>query len=70
MLGAALIVLRSPQWLSAKGEINVIDADNRIKPLFDAIQHATQNKDQRIFELQVFKEPCEREETVVYLRHL
>lgn len=70
LLGAALIVLRSPRWLTTKGEVSVIDADNRIKPLFDSIQQASGNQDQRIFEFRVFKEPFEREETAIYLRHL
>lgn len=69
-VGAALIVLRSPIWVTKKGTIARRDADNRIKPLFDAIEHATEKEDQIIFEHHVFKQPAEKEETMVWLTQI
>jgi Holliday junction resolvase RusA-like endonuclease len=62
------IVLRSPRWLTKKGSITKIDADNRVKPLLDAIEKPLGIPDQVFVDTRVIKFPDSIESTEVYLR--
>jgi len=67
---AAIILFESPNWLTLKNQVRQVDADNKVKPLLDAIQHATGIEDERHFQLHVFKVCSKKTRTVVLLYDL
>lgn len=64
---AAVIAMSSSLWLTKEARVRKFDADNRIKPIFDAIEHATGQPDQNHWSFHVFKVPSKRERLTVYL---
>lgn len=66
-VAAAIIVMRSPLWLTAKSTVRKMDADNKIKPIFDAIEKATGYPDENHWDFHVFKVPSKTQKLTVYL---
>lgn len=52
---SAVILLEHPLWITKKRTIRDMDADNRIKPLFDALQYSLNFSDEIIWNHHVFK---------------
>lgn len=64
---AAVILMYSPMWVTKESRVRRFDADNRIKPVFDAIERATGQPDENHWNFHVFKVPSKRERLMVYL---
>lgn len=64
---AAVVVFESPIWLTQTNQPRKVDSDNRLKPLFDAIEKTTLIPDETNWELYVFKAFANYERTLVYL---
>lgn len=64
---AALIFLQSPHWVTKRGTIRDMDGDNRIKPIFDAVEAATGARDCATWEIHAFKVASGLVKTSVYL---
>ncbi len=67
---AAIIVFESPHWLTQKRQVNEVDADNKVKPLFDAIETHTGIPDELHWQFHVYKVLSKRKRTTVYLYDL
>lgn len=67
---AAIIVFESPHWLTQKRQVNEVDADNKVKPLFDAIETHTGTPDELHWQFHVYKVLSKRKKTTVYLYDL
>lgn len=63
----ALIFFESPYWLTKKNTMRDADGDNRVKPLFDAIQHCVDVPDYTNWEFHAYKLASSRVKTSVYL---
>lgn len=63
----SLIFLESPHWITKKHTIRDMDGDNRVKPLFDAIQITTGVKDYTNWEFHCYKLASSKIRTSVYL---
>lgn len=63
----ALVFLESPNWVSGKLTLNRMDGDNRIKPLFDAIQNHILKPDEINWEHHVYKVASKNKRTTVYM---
>lgn len=66
-LVASLIFLASPHWITKKHTLRDMDGDNRIKPLFDAIQATTGVRDCTNWEFHCWKLASAKVQTIVYL---
>jgi Holliday junction resolvase RusA-like endonuclease len=64
---AAVILLESPMWITTKREVRQMDADNRVKPILDSIEHAMDLPDELCWNHHVFKIQSKRERTRVWL---
>ena len=64
---AVSIFLQSPTWITKKHTIREMDADNRVKAVLDAIQHATGIPDQTNWEIHVYKCASKSKKTRVLL---
>lgn len=64
---AAVVVMQSPYWITKKRRIQRMDADNKIKPIFDAVEECTGAEDERHWNFHVFKIYSKRERLNVYL---
>lgn len=64
---AAVIIFESPYWVTKAHTVRQMDADNKVKAVFDAIEHATGAKDQYHWQFHVFKMWSKREKTTTYL---
>lgn len=64
---AAVLVYVSPHWITKEHKIRKMDADNRVKPVFDAVERATQIPDERHWEFHVYKAVGKREHVKVFL---
>lgn len=62
---AAVVELYGPEWLNKDGTSKMKDADNMIKPLFDAFEEATHIPDETIHEFVTFKMYAEKEKCVI-----
>lgn len=67
---AALVLFETPYWITAKRTVREMDADNKTKPLLDAIQHATEVPDELHWQFYVFKVLSKRQRTSVFLYDL
>jgi Holliday junction resolvase RusA-like endonuclease len=63
----AMIFLESPLWISKKKCVRSIDGDNRLKPLFDAVQKSVGLNDAVIWEAHYWKVYSTQTRTTVYL---
>lgn len=66
----ALVFYLSPHWVTKRHELRDMDADNRLKPLFDAVQEATGVPDYTNWEIHCYKVASSVTRTVVYLLDL
>lgn len=66
-MSAAVILLMSPLWVTKTRFIRKMDADNRVKPIFDAIEQCTGSEDERHWNFHVFKILSKEERVIVYL---
>lgn len=64
---AAIILLESPTWITKRRQVREMDADNKVKPIFDAIEVATETPDELHWQFHVFKIPSKWTRTTVYL---
>ncbi len=64
---AAVLLLESPKWITKRLEVREMDADNRVKPIFDAIEVATEVPDELHWQFHVFKIASKWTRTSVYL---
>lgn len=64
---AAIILFESPLWLTQKLTVREMDADNLVKPLFDAIQQHTEIPDELNWQVHFFKVQSKKTRTIVYL---
>lgn len=64
---AVVIIFQSPMWITLERRVREMDVDNRVKPLLDAIQHATGQVDERHWHFHAFKAPSKRTRSTVYL---
>lgn len=67
---SAVILFESPSWLTKKRTVRKLDCDNRVKPLFDAIEIASGMRDELCWQFHAFKIPSKKERTTVYLFEL
>lgn len=58
---------QSPHWITKRRTIRPMDADNRAKALYDAIEGATGVNDSRLWEYHSYKIPSPRVQTSVYV---
>lgn len=63
----AIIVFENPQWITKKNTVRKMDVDNKIKPIFDAIEKATGFPDENIFAFHTFKAVGQKQNTHVWL---
>lgn len=64
---SAVILFYGPKWLTKEHKIRRMDIDNKVKPIFDAIEKATGFPDENVWDFHVFKIPCREEELKIYL---
>lgn len=64
---AAVVFLETPQWVTQERKPRQLDADNKVKPLMDAIEKATGIGDERYWAIHVFKVTSKRTATIVHL---
>lgn len=64
---AAVILFESPIWLTQEYTVRQEDADNKLKPILDAIERATVVPDQLHWQLHAFKIASKKTRTIVYL---
>lgn len=64
---AAVIVLYGPMWVTKRLTVREADADNRVKPILDAIEKATDIEDERFFQVHVFKYPARKTYATVHI---
>ncbi len=64
---AAVILLESHLWIRTDRKVRQMDADNRVKPILDAIEHAMDLPDELCWNHHVFKVQSKRERTRVWL---
>lgn len=64
---AAVILLESKLWVTTKCKVRQMDADNRVKGVLDAVEHAMELPDELAWSIHVFKIASKRERTTVYL---
>lgn len=64
---AAILLFEGPQWLTARRMVREEDADNKTKPAFDAIEHATEIPDELHWQFHVFKVLSKRKRTSFFL---
>lgn len=63
----AVAFFLSPHWVTKRHELRDMDVDNRLKPLFDALQAATGVPDYTNWEIHCYKVASSATRTVVYL---
>lgn len=66
-LTTAVILFYSKLWLTAEAKVRKMDCDNRVKPIFDAIQLACDHPDENNWAFHVFKAPAKRDRLRVWL---
>lgn len=64
---AAIIIFENPLWITKERAVRQKDADNSVKPLFDAIEEATGAPDEMHWEFHVYKVLAKKVRTTVYL---
>lgn len=64
---AAIILMESPHWVTKTRHVREMDADNKVKPIFDAVENATQVPDELHWQFHVFKIQSKWKRTTVYL---
>lgn len=64
---AAILFFESPHWVTKERKVKAMDADNRVKPTFDAVEQATDTPDELYWHHHVFKVASKRSRTTVYL---
>lgn len=63
----AMVFLESPHWITKRHTLRDMDCDNRLKPLFDAIQNGTRAPDCTNWEIHSWKVASAFTRTTVYL---
>lgn len=63
----AMVFFESPHWITKRHTLRDMDGDNRLKPLFDAIQAATGSNDSANWQIHAWKVASARTRTTVYL---
>lgn len=61
------ILFQSPSWITKERKVRQKDADNKVKPLLDAIEQAIETPDELVWETHTFKILGPKERTIVYL---
>lgn len=61
------ILFQSPKWITKERKVRQVDADNKVKPLLDAIEQALETPDELVWELHTYKILGPKERTIVYL---
>lgn len=64
---AAVLLFETPEWLLKNRTVRQMDADNKTKPVFDAIETATQTPDHLHWEFHVYKVLSKRIRTTIWL---
>lgn len=64
---AAVVLLETPMWITTRREVRQRDADNLVKPILDAVEHAMDLPDELCWNHHVFKVQSKRERTRVWL---
>lgn len=64
---AAVLLFVSPHWVTKKLTVRKMDADNRVKPVFDGIERATQVPDELHWEFHAYKVLGNKERVRVFL---
>lgn len=67
---SAVILLYSPKWITKQYTIRKMDCDNRVKPIFDALQLSLGFEDERFWNFSVFKVASKKEFMKIYLFEL
>lgn len=67
---AAVILLAGQHWITARRLIREEDADNKVKPTLDAVQHSTGTPDELHWEVFVSKVLSKRRRTFIFLYDL
>lgn len=67
---ACMLLFETPYWITQKRTVREMDADNKMKPALDAIQHATDVPDELHWQLHVFKLLSKRQRTTIFLYDL
>lgn len=67
---AAILLFESPYWLDGRRGIRAKDVDNVIKPVLDAVQHATGAPDEAHWSVHGFKVLSKRQRTTIFLYDL
>lgn len=67
---AAIVLFESPLWITKEHKVRKMDADNKLKAIFDAVQNATDVPDELHWQFHVFKIASKRTRTVVHLYDL
>lgn len=67
---AAIIVFESQEWLRKDYTVRKMDADNKVKGTFDAVQAATEVPDELHWEFHVYKALSKRARTSIFLYEL
>jgi hypothetical protein len=64
---AAVILFESPEWVTARRLVREMDVDNKVKPMLDATEKATNVPDELHWQVHQFKVLCKRKRTRVFL---
>lgn len=69
-LGAAIIGIESPRWVTKEHKVSIKDADNPVKCVFDGIKYALGYEDELFWEFFPFKVMSKRGATHIWLYEL
>lgn len=64
---AAVILFESPGWITKAHLVRIVDVDNKVKPLLDAIEKATQTPDELVWHAHIFKIVSAKTRTITHL---
>lgn len=64
---AVVILLESPRWVTKKSTIREMDADNRVKPMLDAMQESLEIPDETNWEIHVYKIASAKEQVTCFV---
>lgn len=67
---AAILLFESPEWIKKDHTVRPMDADNRVKGTFDAVQAATEVPDELMWQFHVYKVLSKRTRTTIFLYEL
>jgi Holliday junction resolvase RusA-like endonuclease len=63
----SVLLFESPVWVTQAHTVRQMDHDNRVKPVFDAIQQASGMPDEIVWEFHAYKIYGAVERTIIFL---